>query len=57
MITIKLKTEEEAQVLLNFIDAAVRANGRVAAEACIMFTKDIEEASRESRLIKTEETK
>ena len=44
-MTIELTTEE-AQVLLNLIDVAVKAAGLPAAEAALHFSKKINEASK-----------
>lgn len=43
MKTISL-TQEEAQVLINLIDTAIKTKGLEAAEAGIFFTKKIQEA-------------
>ena len=43
-MTIELNTEE-AQVLLNLIDIAVKAAGLPAAEAALHFSKKIKDAS------------
>ena len=44
-MTIEL-SNEEAQVLLNLIDVAVKAAGLPAAEAALHFSKKINEASK-----------
>lgn len=49
MINIELKNEQEAQVLINFIDIAVKTKGIEAAEAAIYFTKAIAKAIEESK--------
>ena len=43
-MTIEL-TNEEAQVLLNLIDIAVKAAGLPAAEAAVHFSKKIKDAA------------
>jgi hypothetical protein len=46
MITVKY-TEQEAQVLLNLIDVAVKAAGLQAAEAALHLAKKLEDAAKE----------
>jgi hypothetical protein len=39
-------TNEEAQVLINLIDVAVKSAGLQAAEAGVFYTKKIQEAAK-----------
>jgi hypothetical protein len=48
MINISL-TEEEAKVLVNMLDVAVKAAGLQAAEAGLHFTKKIQEAQQAAK--------
>ncbi len=51
-------TQEQAQVLINLIDIAIRAKGIEAAEAGLFFTKKIQEAFIEKKEeVKIEELK
>ena len=47
MINLVLENKEEAQILVNLIDIAVRSKGLEAAEAGIYFTKKIKQAVEE----------
>lgn len=45
-IKLELKNLEEAQVLINLLNIAVKATGLEAAESAIYFTKLIQEACK-----------
>ena len=44
-------TTEEANVLINLIDVAVKSAGLQAAEAGLLFTKKIQEAAKITELV------
>ncbi len=51
MIKIELKDANEAQVLANMINIALKATGIEAAEAALYFTKLIKEAAQNAENI------
>lgn len=57
MINIELQNEQEAQVLINLLDIALKAKGLEVSEATIYFAKTIQEAINKSKEIITDNDK
>ena len=57
MITIELQNEQEAQILINIIDVALKSKGIELSQASVYFLTKIDEAIEKSKEPKKELTK